>query len=283
MAANLRRAGHELTVWNRTRGDGRGVGGRARRDGRGHARRGRRSAPRSCSRWSSTARRCRRCCSAMPRAGARGRAVRRHVDDRRRRGRGASATQLAERGARWSTRRSPARRRKAEDGTLTIMCRRRADGRRPRPAAAGGDGRADRPRRPARRTGQTVKLINNAVAAANAATAGPGAARRRSAQGVDLDALVEVMGGGLGRLARCSRSRPARCATTTTRRSSRLEHMLKDVRLCLEEAQAAGRPVPGRRGGPRRCSRRRWAADTATTTSRRCSRSLEGARRTTRL
>ena len=27
----------------------------------------------------------------------------------------------------------------------------------------------------------------------------------------------------------------------------KLEHMLKDVRLCLEEAQAAGRAVPGGR------------------------------------
>ena len=29
------------------------------------------------------------------------------------------------------------------------------------------------------------------------------------------------------------------------------EHLLKDVRLCLEEAQAAGRAVPGGRPRPR--------------------------------
>ena len=53
----------------------------------------------------------------------------------------------------------------------------------------------------------------------------------------------------------------------------KLEHMLKDVRLCLEEAQAAGVPFPAAAARARRCRRRAWAAATATTTSPRCSRS----------
>ena len=44
MAANLRRAGFELVVWNRTAETARALGGRARRGGRRLARRGRRSA-----------------------------------------------------------------------------------------------------------------------------------------------------------------------------------------------------------------------------------------------
>ena len=56
----------------------------------------------------------------------------------------------------------------------------------------------------------------------------------------------------------------------------KLEHMLKDVRLCLEEGQAAGVAVPGRRRRPARCSAPAWAAASATPTSPRCSRSLEG-------
>ena len=55
MAANLRRAGYELTVYNRTRETAEALGRRARRHRRGDARRGRRRQPTSSSRWSSTA------------------------------------------------------------------------------------------------------------------------------------------------------------------------------------------------------------------------------------
>ena len=52
----------------------------------------------------------------------------------------------------------------------------------------------------------------------------------------------------------------------------KLEHMLKDVRLCLEEAQAAGVPFPAAAARPRRADRGRAAAASATTTSPPCSR-----------
>ena len=59
----------------------------------------------------------------------------------------------------------------------------------------------------------------------------------------------------------------------------KLEHMLKDVRLCLEEGQAAGVPFPVAAAGPRDPQRRAWAGASATLTSRpssRCSRALAG-------
>jgi 3-hydroxyisobutyrate dehydrogenase-like beta-hydroxyacid dehydrogenase len=130
---------------------------------------------------------------------------------------------------------------KAEDGTLTIM--------------AGGD-RADFERaRPLFESmgqlivhagplghGQTVKVINNAVAAANASTAGQ-ALIAADAAGVNLDALVEVMGAGSGGSAMLAlKSGPMRAHDYAT--LFKLEHMLKDVRLCLEEAEAAGVPFP---------------------------------------
>ncbi len=106
--------------------------------------------------------------------------------------------------------------------------------------------------------GQMVKLINNAVAAANAATRRPGllvAART----GVDLDALIAVMAAGAGASTMLSlKAGPMREHDYSTlfevERSSsgeeirtekaffKLDHMLKDVRLCLDEAQAAGVP-----------------------------------------
>ena len=90
--------------------------------------------------------------------------------------------------------------------------------------------------------GQTVKLINNAVAAANATTLAE-ALLVAQATGVDLDALVAVMGKGSGGSAMLDlKSGPMRAHDYTT--LFKLEHMLKDVRLCLEEAQAAQVPFP---------------------------------------
>jgi 3-hydroxyisobutyrate dehydrogenase-like beta-hydroxyacid dehydrogenase len=90
--------------------------------------------------------------------------------------------------------------------------------------------------------GQMVKLINNAVAAANAAVVGQ-ALLVGSAAGVDLDALVEVMGAGAGGSAMLGlKSGPMRAHDYST--LFKLEHMLKDVRLCLEEGQALGVPFP---------------------------------------
>jgi 3-hydroxyisobutyrate dehydrogenase-like beta-hydroxyacid dehydrogenase len=90
--------------------------------------------------------------------------------------------------------------------------------------------------------GQAVKVINNAVAAANASTVGQ-ALIAADAAGVDLDALTQVMASGSGGSAMLAlKAGPMRAHDYST--LFKLEHMLKDVRLCLEEAEAAGVPFP---------------------------------------
>jgi 3-hydroxyisobutyrate dehydrogenase-like beta-hydroxyacid dehydrogenase len=106
--------------------------------------------------------------------------------------------------------------------------------------------------------GQLVKVINNAVAATNAAVVGE-ALLVAARAGVDLDALIEVMAAGSGGSTMLTlKAPPMRQHDYTTlfkvERSSsgeevetvrpffKLEHMLKDVRLCLEAGQAAGVP-----------------------------------------
>ncbi|MGH2868208.1 MAG: NAD(P)-dependent oxidoreductase [Solirubrobacteraceae bacterium] len=90
--------------------------------------------------------------------------------------------------------------------------------------------------------GQMVKLINNAVAAANATVLGEALVVGARA-GVDLDALVAVMGAGSGGSAMLAlKAAPMRGHDYTT--LFKLEHMLKDVRLCLEEGQAIGVGFP---------------------------------------
>jgi 3-hydroxyisobutyrate dehydrogenase-like beta-hydroxyacid dehydrogenase len=90
--------------------------------------------------------------------------------------------------------------------------------------------------------GEMVKLINNAVAAANAHTLAQALVVGR-ATGVDLDALTQVMGAGSGGSAMLAlKATPMREHDYST--LFKLEHMLKDVRLCLEEGQAAGVPFP---------------------------------------
>jgi 3-hydroxyisobutyrate dehydrogenase-like beta-hydroxyacid dehydrogenase len=151
----------------------------------------------------------------------------------------ATGAELAERGIRMLdapvTGSSP----KAEDGTLTIM--------------AGGEAGDFARAEPLLRVmgelvvhvgalgqGEMVKLINNAVAAANAATVGE-ALIVGQRTGVDLDALVEVMAKGSGGSAMLDlKAGPMRAHDYTT--LFKLEHMLKDVRLCLEEGQAAAVP-----------------------------------------
>jgi 3-hydroxyisobutyrate dehydrogenase-like beta-hydroxyacid dehydrogenase len=126
---------------------------------------------------------------------------------------------------------------KAEDGTLTIM--------------AGGEQRDFERARPLFEAmgelivhvgpvghGQLVKVINNAVGAANAAVVAEALVAGARA-GADLDALVEVMGAGSGASAMLElKQGPMRSHDYTT--LFKLEHMLKDVRLCLQEAEAAG-------------------------------------------
>ncbi len=130
---------------------------------------------------------------------------------------------------------------KAADGTLTIMC-------------GGADADVERARPlleamgalvvhvGALGQGEMAKLINNAVAAVNASTLAQ-ALIAGQATGVDLEALTQIMGAGSGGSAMLNlKAQPMRDHDFTT--LFKLEHMLKDVRLCLEETQAAGVPFP---------------------------------------
>ena len=130
---------------------------------------------------------------------------------------------------------------KAQDGTLTIMAGGAAeDVERARPlfeamgeviVHVGDLGQ-----------GQMLKLVNNAVAAANAATLAQ-ALLLADAAGVDLDAFERVLGAGSGGSAMLAlKAGPMRAHDYAT--LFKAEHMLKDVRLCLEEAQRAGVPFP---------------------------------------
>jgi 3-hydroxyisobutyrate dehydrogenase-like beta-hydroxyacid dehydrogenase len=90
--------------------------------------------------------------------------------------------------------------------------------------------------------GEMLKLINNSLGAANAAALAEALLLAR-ATGVDLDAFVQVTAAGSGASAQLAlKSTPMREHDYTT--LFKTEHMLKDVRLCLEEAQAAGTPFP---------------------------------------
>jgi 3-hydroxyisobutyrate dehydrogenase len=90
--------------------------------------------------------------------------------------------------------------------------------------------------------GQTVKVISNAVSATNASTLAQ-ALVVGSAVGVDVGALVEVMRNGSAGSAMLNlKAEPMRNHDYTT--LFKTEHMLKDVRLALEEGQAAGVPFP---------------------------------------
>ncbi len=130
---------------------------------------------------------------------------------------------------------------RAEDGTLTIM--------------VGGDG-GDVARAQglldamgrlivhvgALGDGQSVKLINNALAAANA-TAVAEALVLASAQGLQMDELMRVLKAGSG----ASTQLELKSAAMREHDYAPLfktAHMLKDVRLCLDGAQDAGVPFP---------------------------------------
>ena len=246
MAANLARAGFELTVWNRTAStaeqfaaanEGVSVAGTpAEAAGR----------PTSCSRWSSTATRSARCCwvtRARPPPRTQAPSGTLFVDCSTI---GPAATReigeaLDERGLSLVdapvTGSSP----KAEDGTLTFMV-----------GATEEEFERVAPELEAmgelivhagpRGHGQMIKLLNNAMAAANAAIVGE-ALVVGSRAGVDLEALVEVVGSGAGGSTMLDlKAGPMRNHDYTT--LFKLEHMLKDVRLCLEEGQRLGVPFP---------------------------------------
>ena len=130
---------------------------------------------------------------------------------------------------------------KAEDGTLTIMCGGSdADMVRARPLLeamgekivhAGEVGQ-----------GQAVKVISNSVSAINCAALAQALVVGRRAD-VDLEALLEVMGSGSANSTMLQlKGKPMLEHDFSP--LFKLEHMLKDVGLCLDEARANGAPFP---------------------------------------
>jgi 3-hydroxyisobutyrate dehydrogenase-like beta-hydroxyacid dehydrogenase len=90
--------------------------------------------------------------------------------------------------------------------------------------------------------GQAVKVIANTITAINAATLAQGLTVARQA-GVDLDALLESMeGGSADSTMRALKGRPMIEHDFTP--LFKLAHMLKDVQLCLAETRTAGSAFP---------------------------------------
>lgn len=90
--------------------------------------------------------------------------------------------------------------------------------------------------------GQMLKLINNSLGAANAAAVAEALLLAR-ATGIDLDAFVEVTSAGSGASTQLAlKSGPMREHDYTT--LFKTAHLLKDVRLCLQQAESAGVPFP---------------------------------------
>jgi 3-hydroxyisobutyrate dehydrogenase-like beta-hydroxyacid dehydrogenase len=90
--------------------------------------------------------------------------------------------------------------------------------------------------------GQMVKLLNNAIAISNAATLAQALVVGRKA-GADMDALVQVIASGAaGSTMVDLKSRPMIDHDFST--LFKLEHMLKDVTLCLQEGQQMQVPFP---------------------------------------
>ena len=130
---------------------------------------------------------------------------------------------------------------KAEDATLTIMVGGEAgDSERARPLLesmgalvlhVGPSGH-----------GQMIKLINNTLSAINAAALAEGLLTGQAA-GVDLDSLRQVVAAGSG-----ASTMLALKAKPMIERDFeplfKLEHMLKDVRHCIAEADALGVDLP---------------------------------------
>ena len=151
------------------------------------------------------------------------------------------AGRLAERGVDFLDAPVTGSRPKAEDGTLTIMVGGEPDHfERARPLFeamgslvlhVGPTGH-----------GEMAKLINNTVAAINAAALGEGLVLARES-GLDLDALRRVMGSGSGASAMLE-LKAGPMLDRDFEPLFKLEHMLKDVRHCLAEARALGVGLP---------------------------------------
>ena len=149
----------------------------------------------------------------------------------------AIAERLAERGVAFLDAPVTGSRPKAEDGTLTIM-------------VGGEESDLDRARPLLEAMGQLVvhagphghgsmvKLINNTLAAVNAAALAEGITLAKAA-GVDLDAMEQVVGSGSGNSAMLDlKAGPMREGDYDP--LFKLEHMLKDVRHCISEARELG-------------------------------------------
>jgi 3-hydroxyisobutyrate dehydrogenase-like beta-hydroxyacid dehydrogenase len=153
----------------------------------------------------------------------------------------AIAERLGERGVRFLDAPVTGSRPRAEAGTLTIMAGGAAeDLERARPlfaamgelvVHAGPHGH-----------GQMIKLINNTVAAVNTAALAEALLAARAA-GVDSAALREVMAAGSGASAMLE-LKAGPMLERDFEPLFKLEHMLKDVRHCLREAEALGVRLP---------------------------------------
>lgn len=128
---------------------------------------------------------------------------------------------------------------RAEDGTLTIM--------------VGGDAEDFERARPLLAAmgklivhvgelgqGEVLKVINNAVAAVNATAVAEGLLLARAA-GIELDDFEQVLASGSAGSAMIELKAGAMRERDYSPQF-KLEHMLKDVRLALDEAQSAGTP-----------------------------------------
>jgi 3-hydroxyisobutyrate dehydrogenase-like beta-hydroxyacid dehydrogenase len=90
--------------------------------------------------------------------------------------------------------------------------------------------------------GQQVKVIANAVAAVNCATLAQALVVGRR-EDVDLEALLEVMGAGAANSQMLQlKGRPM--LERDFEPLFKLEHMLKDIQFCLDEARTAGAAFP---------------------------------------
>ena len=127
---------------------------------------------------------------------------------------------------------------KAEDGTLTIMAAGEPDAfERARPyfevmgeriVHVGPVGH-----------GQMAKLLTNTMGAVNAAAAAE-AIRAAKAAGLDREAFLEVAGASAGASAVLTLKGPLMFEERYEPALFKLEHMLKDVRHCIAEAEALG-------------------------------------------
>jgi 3-hydroxyisobutyrate dehydrogenase-like beta-hydroxyacid dehydrogenase len=127
---------------------------------------------------------------------------------------------------------------KAEDGTLTIMAGGAPeDFERARPLF---DAMGERIVRvgPVGH-GQMAKLLTNTMGAVNAAAAAE-AVRAAKAAGLDRDAFLEVAGGSAGNSTVLTLKGPQMFEERFEPALFKLEHMLKDVRYCIAEANALG-------------------------------------------